>query len=151
MSEVRPKKNVRRLNRMATIQFLYAWEINRPEEDERALREFFSEQEEPREFFSFAEDLIWGFLENRPSVDEEIKKYSANWSFERIAKIDLAILRLAVYELLHREDIPPIVSINEAIDLTKVFSSDDSKRFVNGILDKVKGGLSRPLREAKKI
>lgn len=149
MSENKPKKNVRRLNRMAVIQFLYAWEINRPENDDLALQTFFNEQEEERDFYAFAEDLIWGYLNNQTSVDQTIVNKSANWTFERIAKIDLAILRLSVYELLHREDIPPVVSINEAIDLTKIFSSEDSKRFVNGILDRVKGELSRPLREAK--
>ena len=62
--------------------------------------------------------------------------------------MDLAILRLAIYELLFRSDIPPIVSINEAIDLSKVFSNADSKRFINGILDKIKNKINRPLRKA---
>ena len=66
-----------------------------------------------------------------------------------MARCDLAILRLAVYELLYRTDIPPIVTINEAIDLAKIYSTDDSHRFVNGVLDKVKKHLSRPLRTAQ--
>ena len=87
-------------------------------------------------------------LENLDTIDAEITTYTENWDFERIAKMDLSILRLAIYELLNRLDIPPIVSINEAIDLSKLFSSPDSKRFINGILDKMKGNIHRPLREA---
>jgi N utilization substance protein B len=72
-----------------------------------------------------------------------------NWEFERIAKIDLAILRLAMFEMLHRKDIPPVVSINEAIDLSKQFSNADSKRFINGILDRLKDQLGRDARKVE--
>ena len=64
----------------------------------------------------------------------------------RMAAVDRNILRLAIYEMLHREDIPPVVSINEAVDIAKKFSTEDSGKFVNGILDKVKAGLLRPAR-----
>ncbi len=67
----------------------------------------------------------------------------------RISPVDRAVLRLAIFEMLFREDIPPVVSINEAIELAKTFGGPDSGRFVNGILDRVKDDLSRPLREAK--
>ena len=77
-------------------------------------------------------------IENIDAVDAKIIQQAQNWTFERIAKVDLAILRLALYELLYRTDIPPIVSINEAIELGKIFSNPDSKRFINGLLDKVK-------------
>ena len=82
------------------------------------------------------------------AIDVQIQAHASNWKFERIAKVDLAILRLAIHELLHRTDIPPIVSINEAIDLSKAFSNPDSKRFINGILDKMKDQINRPLRKA---
>jgi N utilization substance protein B len=81
-------------------------------------------------------------------VDEVIKVYAKNWDFKRIARVDLAILRLAIHEMLHRRDIPPVVSINEAIDLSKEFSNPDAKRFINGILDQFKLTLNRPLRDA---
>ena len=71
-----------------------------------------------------------------------------NWYFNRIAKVDLSILRLAIFELNHRLDIPPIVSINEAIELSKILSNTDSKRFINGILAQLKAKLNRPLRTA---
>ena len=66
-----------------------------------------------------------------------------------MAVVDRNILRLAVFEMLHREDIPPVVSINEAVDIAKKFSTEDSGRFVNGILDKIKGELMRPARIVK--
>jgi len=72
-----------------------------------------------------------------------------NWDFDRIAKIDLAILRLAMFEMIFRKDIPPVVSINEAIDLSKQFSNADAKRFINGILDRLKDQLGRDARRAE--
>ncbi len=95
---------------------------------------------------AFADPLISGTLENRPRIDEEIVRHAANWTIDRIAVVDRNILRLAIYEMLFRDDIPPVVSINEAVDIAKRFSTDDSGKFVNGILDKVKAGLNRPAR-----
>jgi N utilization substance protein B len=66
-----------------------------------------------------------------------------------VAKIDLAILRLAIFEMIHRKDVPPVVSINEAIDLSKQFSNADAKRFINGILDRLKSQLGRDARKAE--
>lgn len=103
-----------------------------------------------RAYFSFAEDLIRGTLEHLAEIDAVIQGYTQNWDFKRIARVDLAILRLALHEMLHRKDIPPIVSINEAIDLSKVFSIPDAKRFINGILDQFKAHLTRDLRKAER-
>ena len=140
----------RRENRQAAMQFLYQWSLNKPvlslDED---LRLFYSEKEKPRDYFAFADQLIHGTIQNIGEIDEVIKRYAKNWDFERVARIDLAILRLAIYEMLHRKDIPPIVSINEAIDLSKEFSIPDAKRFINGILDQFKLTLERPLRSAQ--
>jgi N utilization substance protein B len=150
MEDDKPVKrnSQRRENRMKAVQFLYQWEMNRPEILADDLYYFFENQEEDRSYYSFAEELINGTLENIETVDREIVSYASNWTFERIAKVDLAILRLAIFELLYRTDIPPIVSINEAIDLSKIFSNIDSKRFINGILDKMKNKITRPLRKA---
>ncbi len=133
---------------MSAIQFLYQWELNRPEVLADDLYHFFENQEEERAYYSFAEELINGTIENIETIDREIASHASNWTFERIAKVDLAILRLAIFELLYRTDIPPIVTINEAIDLSKIFSNLDSKRFINGILDKMKNKITRPLRKA---
>ena len=97
----------------------------------------------------FADPLIRGTLEHRDEADGVIKKHAKNWELHRIAAVDRNILRLAIYEMLHRDDIPPIVSINEAVDIAKKFSTQDSGKFVNGILDKVKGELLRPARIVK--
>lgn len=130
------------------MQFLYQWSINRPDDFERDLHHFFAAQAHPRDYFSFGEELIVGTLQHLAEVDEVIKSYTKNWDFNRVARVDLAILRLAIYEMLHRRDIPPIVSINEAIDLSKQYSIPDAKRFINGILDQFKLTLGRPLRTA---
>ncbi len=137
----------RRMNRVAAMQFLYACDVNAPETVERALFDFFENREHKREYYAFAEELASGAWEHRARIDEVIRQHAHNWTFERIAKVDLAILRLAIYELLYRQDIPPIVSINEAIDIAKDYSTDDSRRFVNGILDRLKDNLDRPLRK----
>jgi len=138
----------RRENRKCAIQFLYQWELNKPDQVNDALRVFIETLDEPRDYYAFAEELVHGTLEHIEEVDAEIQAHATNWKFERIAKVDLSILRLAIYELLHRRDIPPVVSINEAIDLGKVFSNLDSKRFINGILVQMKNKIDRPLREA---
>ena len=116
----------RRENRAAAMQLAYMRDANRDVPLPELLGAFFEIKEEPRE--------------------AAISKSAKNWSMDRIARVDLAILRLAVFELLFRGDIPPIVSINEAIDLAKTYSTGESKRFINGVLDNVKSGLNRPLR-----
>lgn len=107
-----------------------------PGPDEQALR-------------LFADGLITGALQHREEADEVIRRFAKNWDLHRIAAVDRTILRLAIYEMLHRDDIPPVVSINEAVDLAKKFSTDQSGKFVNGILDKVKSTILRPARTAK--
>lgn len=138
----------RRESRIAAMQFLYTWSINRSDELDRDLAEFFEGKDHPRDWYAFGEQLIHGAIEKMPEVDAKIRSLAENWDFERIAKIDLAILRLAIFEMLFRKDIPPVVSINEAIDLSKSFSNADAKRFINGILDRLKGQLDRPARTA---
>jgi N utilization substance protein B len=144
-----PKKNRRHDNRVAAMQFLYSWESQRHGDLVTALFDFFSEQEQPRDYYSFAEELIHGVIKDIDLIDEVVKRFTENWTFERIAKVDLAILRLAIFELMRRTDIPPIVTINEAVDIAKSFSTDESKRFVNGILDRYKGEIGRDPRKAE--
>lgn len=138
----------RRDNRVAAMQFLYQWSINSSNDLSGELYLFFKEMPKPRDYYAFAEELIHGAVDNLAEVDGIIKSYLRNWDFDRIARVDLAILRLAIYEMLKRRDIPPVVSINEAIDLSKEYSIPDAKRFINGILDQYKLTLDRPLRSA---
>ena len=138
----------RRLGRVAALQYLFAWSMNTPASIADDLTVFFAEMPEPREHYAFGEELIHGVIAHQADIDSRIKGLAHNWEFERIAKIDLAILRLAVFEMVFRTDIPPVVSINEAIDLSKQFSNFDAKRFINGILDRLKDSLGRDARKA---
>ena len=163
----------RREARERAVQFLFQHDLNPPENLDRALNEFWDTQRaaaiagekgpatwgqpvelppptaEEVEMRLFADPLIRGTLEHRDAIDEHIKKHAKNWEFHRIAAVDRNIMRLAIYEMLFREDIPPIVSINEAVDIAKKFSTQDSGKFVNGILDKVRNELMRPARIVK--
>ena len=138
----------RRDNRVAAVQFLYMWEINPSGGLKEEINGFLKSLEGDPDYYRFAEELIWEGVKRRDEIDAVIKEHAQNWDFNRIAKIDLSILRLAIYEMLYRDDIPPIVTINEAIELSKLFSIEDAKRFINGILDEFKLKLQRPLREA---
>lgn len=146
MSNKTPSR--RRESRIAAVQFLYVWEVNRPDNLADSVRIFFEGKDRERDYYAFAEELIFGTIEHMEEVDAKIRSLAKNWDFKRIAKVDLSILRLSVFEILFRKDIPPIVSINEAIDLSKILSNLDAKRFINGILDKLKDELDRPLRQA---
>ena len=139
----------RRDGRVVALQYLYAWSINRPENLADDLFTFFQGQEQPRDHYSYGEELIHGVIGHIDEIDSHIKGLAHNWDFDRIARIDLAILRLAIFEMIYRKDIPPVVSINEAIDLSKQFSNADAKRFINGILDRMKDRLGRDARKAE--
>ncbi len=96
----------------------------------------------------FAQPLIDGVILHQSAIDDRIGAATENYQLHRISAVDRNILRLALYEMFHRDDIPPVVSINEAIEIAKKFGTDESGRFVNGILDRVKLELTRPLRSA---
>lgn len=140
----------RRDGRVAAMQYLFAWSINTPKNLAEDVRTFIETLEQPREHYAFGEELIHGVITNVDEIDGRIRGLAHNWDFDRIAKIDLAIMRLAIYEMIHRKDIPPVVSINEAIDLSKQFSNLDAKRFINGILDRLKDQLGRDSRKVEK-
>ena len=139
----------RRDGRVAALQYLYAWSINAPADLGEDLRVFFENMDQPREHYAFGEEVIQGVIQHVADIDGRIRVLAHNWEFERIAKIDLAILRVAMFEMIYRKDIPPVVSINEAIDLSKQFSNADAKRFINGILDRLKDQVGRDARKAE--
>lgn len=89
------------------------------------------------ETVQFAEALVHGVAGEKALIDELIQKHSTNWKLERMARVDRNILRLAVYELLRRADVPVKVTLNEAVELGKKFGSEESSAFVNGVLDKI--------------
>jgi transcription antitermination protein NusB len=137
----------RRKAREAAIQYHFWRDLQRGEGPEK-LDEFWDFCPATPRAREFAQPLIEGMVAHLPEIDERIRRYCENYEFHRISPVDRNVLRLAIYEMLYRDDIPPVVSINEAIELAKTFGSADSGRFVNGILDRVKNDLKRPLREA---
>jgi N utilization substance protein B len=126
----------RREGREHALQALYSLELN-PAAPRVALRLFWETQRCAPAARTFAEELLQGILEHGQTIDAQIVAKSANWSLGRMSKIDLNILRLAVYELLFRNDIPRNVIINEAIEIAKKFGSEETPAFVNGILDEI--------------
>ena len=139
---------LRRDGREAAIQFLYQFDTHKPANLDEALAGFWKQTEEPQNVQVFANDLLRGALEKLPEVDAKIRTLADNWDFERLAVVDRNILRLAIYEMFYRPEIPPVVSINEAIEIAKKFSTAESGAFVNGLLDKVKKDVLRPARDA---
>jgi N utilization substance protein B len=89
----------------------------------------------------FARFIIAGTLEKLKAIDRQIDRFLEHWDFSRVAKADLAILRISAYSLIYMPDIPASVTIDEAVDIAKDFGSDDSYRFVNGVLDGIRKSL----------
>jgi N utilization substance protein B len=125
---------LRRKAREIALQVLYQLDVLRIEPRE-AIELFWLHFNAPAEAREFASELVEGTWAHRDEIDQMISTCSENWSLERMARVDRNILRLAVYELLHGQGIPPKVALNEAIDLGKEFGSENSGSFINGILD----------------
>lgn len=104
---------------------------------EDILRYCYEENQNEEEEKQYIASVINGVKENLEKIDDIILSKLKNWSIQRIAKVDLAILRLAIYEIMYRDDIPVKVSANEAVELAKNYGNSDSKSFVNGVLAKV--------------
>jgi transcription antitermination protein NusB len=136
----------RREGREAAVQFLFQDDLNKTESLDQALEEFWKLRESSARTRQFAAELIRGVLDHHDAIDERIKKVTANYELHRIAPVDRNILRVAIYEMLHTSEVPPVVCINEAIEIAKRFGSEESGRFVNGILDRLKEEVARPMR-----
>ena len=132
---------MRRAGRELALQALYAVELNTSDTGRATLRLFWDNNKAPEGVRLFAAALVDGVLEFREPIDAKIKEKSKNWALSRMAKVDIHILRIAVYELYHRDDIPKVVTINEAIEVAKTFGNEESPAFVNGILDEISGEL----------
>jgi transcription antitermination factor NusB len=123
--------------RELALQFLYQLDLRGPKLLEEATT-FLRSEEEDKTSRDFALQLVNGVAEHRTQLDEVIRGVAQNWEIARMAVIDRNVLRMAAYELFHCPDIPPKVAINEAIELGKRFSTQNSGAFINGILDKIK-------------
>lgn len=97
----------------------------------------------------FATELIKGVTEHRTEIDAQISRSTTNFHLSRLAIVDRNVLRVAVFEMLHSPEVPPVVAINEAIDIARKFGDTESGRFVNGVLDHIASALARPLREPR--
>lgn len=119
------------------LQILYAVDITK-DYPKSCIERFWKGSEEPSgQIKEFADSLVLGVWEKKNEIDKMISKHATNWQIDRMAVIDRNVLRFATYELMFVDDIPPKVSINEAIDIAKKFGGSDSGKFVNGILDKI--------------
>ena len=127
----------RRQARIAAFQALYAWEESGEPIDSLLSFNWLDKKPE-QSSAAFASLIIQGTIENIERIDNEIKSNLKKWSFERLSRVDLAILRIAAYEIIFQEDIPPTVTIDEAVEISKRFSSPDSYKFVNGVLDGIR-------------
>lgn len=153
------------------LQFLFQSEFNRAESLDEGFRLFWQHQEEepataPRppdagaadvqgrqraKARQFAEELARGVIAHHSEIDPLISKHAENWEIDRMGTVDRNAMRIAVFEMLYRDDIPPVVSINEAVELAKAYSSIESGKFVNGILDRIRKELRRPARDPNPV
>lgn len=162
----------RRDARERAIQFLFQTDLNPPEALQEAFEHLWQSQrfeaileergaatwgqknelppltEDELKVQDFALQLIRGVLDHRDELDAKIKQYVQNWELNRMAVVNRNILRMAIFEMLYRHDIPPVVTIDEAVEIAKKFSTNDSGAFVNGILDRMLEDLMRPARTA---
>jgi N utilization substance protein B len=135
----------RRKGRILAFQALYCWDATRVSTDE--LMAFSWLETEKRAALGdsstdFSRLLIAGTIENIKAVDEMIKNHLQNWDFSRLNRVDLAILRMSAYTLMYQAEIAPSIVIDEAIGISREFGTDDSFRFVNGVLDSIRMTLA---------
>lgn len=131
---------VRRRGREAAIAVLFELDINPMSTVDalaRVFQSFEGDMPLPDGAQEFARSLVEGVVERREALDESIRACSHNWRLERMAKVDLSVLRLAAYELRHCPEVPHRVVLNEAVELAKTFGAEDSGAFVNGLLDEL--------------
>jgi len=127
----------RRTARVLTLQALYQYDIGKRPLDE-LLKFNWTDVKYNEKTIEFAKELICGTVENLEEIDSKIKEQLEHWDFNRLSYIDRAILRFSTYSILYRDDIPDTVAIDEAVEIAKAFGTDDSYRFVNGVLDAIR-------------
>jgi len=137
----------RRKGRILAFQALYCWESTKANSvghgslDELLMFPWLDSEKQSsldKGIADFSRLLITGTVENVQAIDEMIKKHLQNWDISRLNRVDLAILRMSVYTLIYQHEIAPSIVIDEAIGISKEFGTDDSFRFVNGVLDSIR-------------
>ena len=128
----------RKLAREMAVCFLFQVEFQK-ENIKEQVENFLNSYGEVKYDKDYFLEAINGVMNSLKEIDEIIEEKATDWTIDRISKMDLPILRVAIFEIKHREDIPVSVSINEAVELAKKFSSEESSRFINGLLGQVEG------------
>lgn len=127
----------RRKAREHALQILYQCDFTGKKNSSGLPDNFWNDKDEGADIKKFAEDLVSGTVRNLEQIDRVIQEAAEHWKMDRMAVVDRNILRCAVYELLYRKDIPSAVSINEALEIAKKYSSSEAAPFINGLLDKI--------------
>lgn len=127
----------RRKAREHALQILFQLDIKQEKPSAAILKRFWAEFPVDDEVRAFAEEIVKGTYKHLAEINAIIRQCAKNWSLDRMAVVDRNVLRMAVYEVLHRMDIPTSVTINEAIEIARKYGTDESGAFVNGILDSV--------------
>lgn len=135
------KHRPRREARMRAVQFLFQRDFNSGDLEE-ALQDFWHDRESEADMKAFTDDIIRGVESRLPELDGLIQGSADNWDVSRMGAVDRNVMRVAVYEMLYRDDVPAVVSINEAVELAKALSDERSGRFVNGILDRIRKDIA---------
>lgn len=133
---------LRRTARECALQMLYQYDVGRQPAEE-VLRFFWEMNEHPGRVREFANELFRGSVERMTEIDAKIQQHTRHWRINRLAAVDRNILRLGVYELLSSRSTPATVVINEALEIAKKFSTNESAQFVNGVLDSIKKDLQQ--------
>jgi len=127
----------RRKAREYALQMLFQSDFTKKKIDRKDLEEFWSGKNESENVKGFAEELVKGTLDSLDEIDKTIERVAENWLLKRMAAVDRNILRFAAYEILYRKDIPSAVTINEALEIAKKYSSTEAASFLNGVLDRL--------------
>jgi len=138
----------RRKAREYALQILFQLDIKKEKPSAAVLKHFWAEYEPDEDVKAFSEEIVKGTYKHIAKINELLHQCAKNWSLDRMAVVDRNVLRMAVYEILYRIDIPTSVTINEAIEIAKKYGTDESGSFVNGILDRA-ARLTGKLDEAR--
>jgi transcription antitermination protein NusB len=136
----------RKASREVAMKLLYQFEFQNDNKEEQIMDAQIEEGLHQKDM-EYVRDVVGGVHQHISSIDEQIEKNAKGWKLARISKVDLSILRLALYEIHQRKDIPYNVTVNEAVELAKKYSSEDSGAFINGILGSVTKGMVLPNQE----
>lgn len=131
------------------LQMLYQLDIN-PLGLEELFEQFFADKKYANRDREFAEKTVIGVIEYFEAIDSKVKEFTPKWDMKRLGGVDRNVLRIAAYEMIYCDDIPPVVSINEAIQNAKDYAGVESGKFVNGVLDELRKTLDRPSRSTYK-